>query len=94
MTDQPRTTHFTLDQAALLIANLFRAEPNDHVITIGDWQPHPVEGQPEIFCGAVRFTVGDFRRWAPGYTPGVTTTGAATTAPAGGAATTAAGFEP
>jgi hypothetical protein len=54
----------TLDQMARLVANLYRDYPDAHVITIGDWLPHPIQGQPDVFHGTVRFTVGDFRRWA------------------------------
>lgn len=58
----------TLEQFARLIANLYRKQPDDHVLTIGDWIPSPVSGDREpLFCGTVRVTVGDFRRWAPDH---------------------------
>ena len=40
---------------------------DNHCITIGDWGPHPIEGQPAIFHATVPFKVGDFRRWAPDH---------------------------
>jgi hypothetical protein len=58
----------SLEQFARLIANLYRKEDDDHVLTVGDWLPSPVPGDPEpLFHGSVRVTVGDFRRWAPDH---------------------------
>jgi len=57
----------SLEQFALVVANLYRASPDDCVITLGDWQPSPVQGRPEIFHGAIRVTVGDFRRWSSNF---------------------------
>ena len=58
----------TLEHFARLVANLYRAEPDDCVLTLGDWQPSPVPGDREpLFHGTIRVTVGDFRRWAPDH---------------------------
>lgn len=57
-------TDLSLAQFAVVVANLYRDEPDECVITIGDWQPSPVEGRPEIFHGTIKANVGDFRRWS------------------------------
>lgn len=54
----------SLEQFASVVAGLYRNEPDDCVVTLGDWQPSPVPGRPELFHGTIRVTVGDFRRWA------------------------------
>lgn len=60
------TMNLTLEQFALIMANLYRAYPDDQVVTLGDWQPSPVPGdRAPLFHATVRVTVGDFRRWAP-----------------------------
>lgn len=66
-TDEDLTmAELSLEKFALLMANLYRHEPDSCVITLGDWQPSPVPGDREpLFHGTVRVTVGDFRRWAP-----------------------------
>jgi len=59
----------SLEQFARLVANLYRKEDDDHVLTVGDWLPSPVPGDPEpLFHGTIRVTVGDFRRWVPDHT--------------------------
>lgn len=70
--DQSKTTPpMALDVFARLVANLYRHEPDETVITLGDWQPSPVSGDRDpLFHGTIRVTVGDFRRWAPDHTRG------------------------
>ena len=70
MTDQPQTTEvpeMTLNVFARLVANLYRKEADDHVITIGDWSMSPVHGGRPLFNGSIRLTVGQFRSWAPDH---------------------------
>jgi hypothetical protein len=65
------TSEITLKQFAGLVANLYRAYPDECVITLGDWQPSPAADRSPIFHGTIRVTVGDFRRWqAPGQGTG------------------------
>ncbi len=63
-------TDLSLDAFALLIANLFRAESDDHVLSIGDWAPSAIS-ERDNFHPAARITVGDVRRWAreAGHSP-------------------------
>jgi hypothetical protein len=58
-------TDLSLEQFALVVANLYRKEPDECVVTLGDWQPSPVQEREPLFHGTIRVTVGDFRRWAP-----------------------------
>ena len=72
MPEQNRTpAPMALDVFARLVANLYRHEPDDCVITLGDWQPSPVHGDARpLFHGTIRVTVGDFRRWVPDHVRG------------------------
>lgn len=54
----------TLQQFARLVANLYRASPDDCVISLGDWIPSPVPERSHMFSAVMRVTVGDFRRWS------------------------------
>lgn len=54
----------SLREFARLVANLYRESPDDHVVTLGDWEESPVTDRHPLFHGAVRVTVGDFRRWS------------------------------
>ncbi len=60
----------TLAVFARLVANLYRHEPDECVITLGDWQSSPVADRAPLFHGTLRVTVGDFRRWAPDHVRG------------------------
>ena len=53
---------------ARLIANLYRKESDDHIISLGDWgQNYDPQNPKSIFYPVAQFTVGDFRRWAPDH---------------------------
>lgn len=40
--------------------SVYRADPDDHVLSLGDWIE---SNQGRQFDASLRVTVGDFRRW-------------------------------